>query len=232
MGAAQGKASVRAVTTRFAEGTLLMTKRGFFSKTGLRRGAALQALAMLGAGAGAVAIATPAMAQDYTQVNATGRVLGTDGTPLGGATVTVTSTAQGFTRSATTQADGSYAIAALPQGTYSFTITADGYDSFTDPAVRLIRGRAANQFNLQPVNAGTSGDIVVTAGRVQVIDFSSNTVGQTIDRWVTAQNAEGLSPSAAPWWGTCHRTRESETRLLSRRFDDYGGPFPRAPGDA
>lgn len=158
-----------------------MTKRGFFSKTGLRRGAALQALAMLGAGAGAVAIATPAMAQDYTQVNATGRVLGTDGTPLGGATVTVTSTAQGFTRSATTQADGSYAIAALPQGTYSFTITADGYDSFTDPAVRLIRGRAANQFNLQPVNAGTSGDIVVTAGRVQVIDFSSNTVGQTID---------------------------------------------------
>lgn len=159
----------------------MMTKRGFFSKTGLRRGAALQALAMLGAGAGAVAIATPAMAQDYTQVNATGRVLGTDGAPLGGATVTVTSTAQGFTRSATTQADGSYAIAALPQGTYSFTITADGYDSFTDPAVRLIQGRAANQFNLRPVNAGASGDIVVTAGRVQVVDFSSNTIGQTID---------------------------------------------------
>ncbi|WP_153002869.1 TonB-dependent receptor [Sphingomonas sanguinis] len=156
-------------------------ERGFFSRAVLRNGAALQALAMLGAGVGAVTLAAPAAAQDYTQVNATGRVMGTDGKPVGGATVTVTSAAQGFTRTATTQADGSYVISALPQGTYSFTVAADGYDSFTDPAVRLIQGRAANQFNLQPANAGTSGEIIVTAGRVQVVDFSSNTIGQTVD---------------------------------------------------
>lgn len=158
-----------------------MTKRGFFSKAALRHGAALQALTIIGAGAGVIAVAAPAAAQDYTQVNATGRVIGTDGKAIGGATVTVTSTAQGFSRSATTQPDGSYVITALPQGTYSFTISADGFDSFIDPAVSLIQGRAANQFNLQPMNAGTSGDIVVTAGRVQVVDFSSNTIGQTVD---------------------------------------------------
>ncbi len=126
-------------------------------------------------------------------MNATGRVMGTDGKPVGGATVTVTSAAQGFTRTATTEADGSYVISALPQGTYSFTVAADGYDSFTDPAVRLIQGRAANQFNLQPVNAGTSGEIIVTAGRVQVVDFSSNTIARR-SMWPMSPRA---SPSVA-----------------------------------
>lgn len=156
-------------------------ERGLFAKTLLRAGAALPALALLGAGAGGIMMAAPAAAQDYTQVNATGRVMGTDGKPLAGAKVTVTSAAQGFTRNAITDRDGSYVISSLPQGTYSFEVSADGYNSFTDPAVRLIQGRAANQFNLSPSDGATGADIVVTAGRVQVVDFSSNTIGQTID---------------------------------------------------
>lgn len=154
----------------------LVKSRGSFSCS-----AALRVLAVASVGVTLAISAMPAVAQDYTQVNATGRVQSTNGTPIAGATVTVTSNAQGFTRSATTGADGSYVISALPQGTYSFTVTADGYDSFSDAGVRLIQGRAANQFNLQPTAAETGGDIVVTAGRVQVVDFSSNTVGQTID---------------------------------------------------
>ena len=31
------------------------------------------------------------------------------------------------------------------------------------------------------MNAEPGGDIVVTAGRVQVVDFSSNSIGQTVD---------------------------------------------------
>ncbi|MDR6135070.1 hypothetical protein QE361_002060 [Sphingomonas sp. SORGH_AS802] len=125
--------------------------------------------------------AAPAAAQDYTQVNATGRVQGTDGRPIAGATVTVTSTAQGFSRSAVTDGNGSYTITALPQGTYSFTVEAPGRSSFTDPAVRLIQGRAANQFTLASADEGAGGEIVVTAGRTAVVDFSSNTVGAVID---------------------------------------------------
>jgi hypothetical protein len=151
------------------------------ARRALRASAAMQALTLMGAGAAMMTVSAPALAQDYTQVNATGRVLGTDGKPIAGATVTVTSVAQGFTRSAVTGRDGSYVISALPQGTYSFTVSAEGYQSFTDPSVRLIQGRAANQFNLQPTDGSTSEDIVVTAGRVQVVDFSSNTVGQTVD---------------------------------------------------
>ncbi|RZL18860.1 MAG: carboxypeptidase regulatory-like domain-containing protein, partial [Sphingomonas sp.] len=161
-------------------GKRMITKTNF-SRHALRAGAAMQALALMGAGAAMMTVSAPAVAQDYTQVNATGRVLGTDGKAIAGATVTVTSVAQGFTRNAVTRRDGSYVISALPQGTYSFTISAEGHQSFTDPAVRLIQGGAANQFNLQPSDASTGTDIVVTAGRVRVVDFSSNTVGQTVD---------------------------------------------------
>ncbi|EZP56169.1 TonB-dependent receptor [Sphingomonas sp. RIT328] len=158
-----------------------MLKMSKITRTALRSNAALTALALLGAGIGMVGLAAPAMAQDYTQVNATGRVRGTDGKAIAGAKVEVRSTAQGFTRTAVTDQDGAYVISALPQGTYDFTVSADGYETFTDPAVRLIQGRAANQFNLQPSDAGAASDIVVTAGRVQVVDFSSNTIGQTVD---------------------------------------------------
>ena len=145
----------------------------------LRRSGALHALAMLSASVGAIALAAPAAAQDYTQVNATGRVQGTDGRPITGATVTVTSNAQGFSRTATTTADGSFRIPALPQGSYTFSISAEGFQTFTDATVVLTQGNAANQFALSPEGEAT-GDVVVTAGRIRVSDFDRNTVGAVI----------------------------------------------------
>ena len=59
--------------------------------------AAIQALTILGAGVAVTTIAAaPAMAQDYTNVTALGRVISTDGSPISGATVTVKSNEQGF----------------------------------------------------------------------------------------------------------------------------------------
>lgn len=158
-----------------------MTNISTFKRKALR-GAALQALALLGAGltTGAV-FATPASAQDYTQVAATGRVLGTNGEPIQGATVTVRSNAQGFTRSVSTNSDGSYRIGALPPGSYAFTIEASGFDTFTDSTVFLGQGNSANQFTLAAVGSSAGDDIVVTAGRVQTVDFSQNTTGAVIN---------------------------------------------------
>lgn len=158
-----------------------MTKTFNSARKALRGGAALQALALLGAGVGMIAVAAPATAQDYNQVQATGRVQGTDGNPISGATVTVTSNEQGFTRNATTSGDGTFRVSALPQGSYTFTIEASGYDSFTDNAVTLTQGGAANQFTLASAGAAAGGDIVVTAGRVQVVDFDRNTTGAIIN---------------------------------------------------
>lgn len=147
-------------------------------------GTALQALALIGAGAG-VMIAAPAAAQDYNQVNATGRVQGTNGQPIAGARVTVTSNAQGDSRSVTTGADGSFRVPALQQGTYTFSIQADGFDPLTDSAVALTQAGAANQFTLAAAGTATTGDagseIVVVAGRRQVVDFDRNTTGTVIN---------------------------------------------------
>jgi hypothetical protein len=145
----------------------------------LRNSTALQALALLGSGLGSISVAAPAAAQDYTQVNATGRVQSTSGEPVVGATVTVKSNDQGFTRTAKTDSDGSFRVPSLPQGGYTFTVTAEGFDTFSDDAVSLTQAGAANQFTLAPAGAA-GGDIVVTAGRVRVADFDRNTVGAVV----------------------------------------------------
>ena len=140
----------------------------------------MQALIVVGVGVSALAISAPAFAQDYNQVAATGRVIGTDGRAIAGATVTAESEAQGFSQSTTTDSNGGYRINGLPQGKYSFTIQASGFESFSDEGVSLTQSSAANQFTLA-ATGGNSSDIVVIAGRVAVPDFDRNTTGTVID---------------------------------------------------
>jgi hypothetical protein len=162
-------------------GWLHVTNNFDFARKMLRGGTALHALALLGAGVGAVGMVAPAAAQDYTNVTASGRVQGTSGQGIGGATIEVRSDDQGFTRSVVTDASGSFRVAQLPQGSYTFTVTAPGFQSYTEAGIQLTLQRAANQFTLQPEGAEAGGDIIVTAGRVQVADFSRNTVGTVIN---------------------------------------------------
>ena len=139
----------------------------------------MQAVALLGAGVAATTmVAAPAMAQDYTNVTASGRVIGTDGNAIAGATVEVVSNGQGFTRTTTTDSNGSFRVPQVPIGSYTVTITADGYDSFTDNDVRLTADQSANQFSL--LATGSNNEIVVTAGRIQIADFERNTTGAVI----------------------------------------------------
>jgi len=147
----------------------------------LNRGTALRALALMGAGLGAVAVSAPAAAQDYQNVTASGRVQGTNGEAIAGATVEVRSDAQGFTRSATTDDSGTFRIAQLPAGSYTFSVSAPGFAPYSEPGISLTLQRAANQFTLQPEGAAGEGDIVVTAGRIQTADFTRNTVGTVIN---------------------------------------------------
>ncbi|CAN5475270.1 hypothetical protein BH09PSE4_BH09PSE4_06870 [soil metagenome] len=153
-----------------------------FSRKALRGGSALQALALLGAGLTASAgLATPAFAQDYSNVSASGRVQSTDGQAITGATVTITSNGQGFSQTVTTDGSGAFRVSSLPQGSYSFTIAADGFETFTDNAVALTQGASANQFTLAPAGTASGGDVVVTAGRVAVADFDRTTTGAVIN---------------------------------------------------
>lgn len=158
-----------------------MTNTFKFARKALSGGTALQALALLGAGVGLAVIATPATAQDYQNVTASGRVQGTNGEAIAGATVEATSDAQGFSRTATTDSSGQFRLAQLPPGNYTFTITAPGFENYSEAAVPINLQRAANQFTLQPTGAEAAADIVVTAGRIQTADFNRNTVGTVIN---------------------------------------------------
>jgi Carboxypeptidase regulatory-like domain len=143
----------------------------------------MQALTILGAGLAVSTVAsTPLMAQDYTNVNASGRVIDSEGNPISGATVEVTSNSQGFKRTATTDSSGTYRVPTLPQGSYTFTITAPNYEAFTDSAVSLTQSTAGNSFKLVASGGAVadSGGIVVTGTRIRVSDFDRTTTGAVI----------------------------------------------------
>ena len=143
----------------------------------LKSGAAPLALILAGA-AGSMMIAAPAAAQDYTNVNASGRVLDAKGAPLANATVTITSEDQGFSRSATTNSSGSYTVPQLPTGRYTFSVSASGFDEYSEAGVVLSQAQTANNFTLA---GGGEDGIVVTGSRIQVADFDRTTTGSVIE---------------------------------------------------
>ena len=154
------------------------------NKSILRASAALQAVAFLGAGIATSAIfATPAAAQDYTNVTASGRVQSTAGRPITGATVVLNSD-QGVTRTLTTDSTGSFQAAQMAPGTYRISVSAPGFAPLTDSVVSITQNNAANEFTLAPIAAaGTAaaggGDIVVTGVR-RIVDVAANTTGSVI----------------------------------------------------
>src|SRR3546814_7735405 len=80
--------------------------------------------------------------------SASGRVVSVNGGPVAGATVEVISDAQGFTRTVTTNNSGAYRIAQIPPGSYTFAVSAPGYQTYTEAVVILNQSGAANQFAL------------------------------------------------------------------------------------
>ncbi|WP_235532893.1 carboxypeptidase regulatory-like domain-containing protein [Sphingomonas sp. Leaf412] len=110
----------------------------------------------------------------------------TAGKPLPGATVVVRSNDQGFTRQAVVQSDGAYRIPQIPPGTYTFTVSAEGFAPFTDASVLISQVQSSNSFQLAPVaaagsdTAASDGELVVTGRRVQTADFDQTTTGVVI----------------------------------------------------
>jgi hypothetical protein len=156
------------------------------SKIGLRRGAALQALVLMGAGVGFAAI-TPqsAFAQDYTRGNLVGTVVDQAGAPVSGAEVSIKSNEQGFNRSATTDANGSFRVTALPTGSYSVTVTSGGTVVVEDKAVPVLAGQSNTyRYTAGGTSTETADDgeaIVVTGARVKTNDFAATTTGLTLN---------------------------------------------------
>ncbi|TPG48317.1 TonB-dependent receptor [Sphingomonas glacialis] len=122
----------------------------------------------------------PVQAQDYTNIAASGRVIGEDGAPIANAEVKITSSDRGISRVAATNESGAYTIPQLAPGNYDFAVTAPGFAPYSEKNIALTRGTGgANSFTLAPP-AGAS-DIVVTGRRQRVADFQDTTTGAVID---------------------------------------------------
>ncbi len=93
------------------------------NKSILRASAAMQAIALLGAGATAF-VAAPAAAQDYTSGAIIGTITSTSGAPVAGATVTMRSVAQNQVRTFVTNGAGNFSASGLTPGTYDITVNA------------------------------------------------------------------------------------------------------------
>ncbi|HWK41099.1 MAG TPA: TonB-dependent receptor [Croceibacterium sp.] len=144
----------------------------------LGAGSALQVLALVGAGfaAGAI-IATPAAAQDLTAGVIAGTVTDESGGNVAGATVTLTSQDQGFTRNARTASSGGFRFVGLPAGRYTVVVDAEGLDSFT-----------ANDVVVQPsqtsdlsIGLTATGNVIVVTGATIQSPFTGTTSGVSID---------------------------------------------------
>jgi hypothetical protein len=145
----------------------------------------------------ATAIPTLASAQDYSSGSLIGTVKDQDGVTVPGATVTVKSLDQGFTRTVTTDASGGFRVPLIPIGGYSVGIAKDGFKPTSDGNVRVgLGGSTAYTFSLTAVGAEVS-EVIVTATANPQLDFAATTKGLSLDiETLTKQAPIGRSLTA------------------------------------
>lgn len=123
-----------------------------------------------------VGVSAPAAAQDYTSGALVGTVADADGAPVAGASVSLTSEDQGFTRTTSSGSSGAFRFTALPPGSYSVVIKSPAGD-VSEEGVQIAASATANYTF---VVGGTGAEILVTAAR-RNLDFSSSTTGVVVD---------------------------------------------------
>ncbi len=111
-----------------------------------------------------------------------GRVLGTivdqSGAAVAGATVVITDTARGTSRSLTTDAAGDYAAPDLIPGTYKIRVEDKGFKTVERPAVSVeVATDVRADFTLQP---GDVSEIVTVFEEVPLVNTTSATLGGTL----------------------------------------------------
>ena len=145
----------------------------------------IRSRALLGAAVAALAptafvstaVMSPAAAQDYTSGGVSGNVVDASGNPVSGATVTITSNAQGFSRSTTSSGSGSFRFSGLPQGSYTVDVASSAGVSNLDN-VQVIAGTSTDYV----FTVGSSAtDEIVVQGTGQTRDFANTTVGVNIN---------------------------------------------------
>jgi Carboxypeptidase regulatory-like domain/TonB dependent receptor len=122
----------------------------------------------------------PASRAQSESINATirGRISDPSDQPVAGAKATAVNNATGYSRSVESAEDGYYVIASLPLGTYTVTVTKDGFATLKFTEIVLQAGQEA------VVDAGLKLGAVSTSievsGGAPVVDPARTNIGRTI----------------------------------------------------
>ncbi len=152
-----------------------------------------------------------------------GTVTDPTGRGLAGAQVLAVQDATGLRRTTLTSANGTYAIPELPVGTYTVTVTCQGFRSLEIRAVTQKLGETRT-LNAALLLAGSSSEIEVKAS-AQALNQTSNTLGTSIERTETRELASNgrnwatltaLGPGSLDTGGSNQRT----VRFAGRGRDD------------
>ena len=107
-----------------------------------------------------------------------GRISDPNGAVVSGATVTVADASRGFSRTATTDAQGEYRFISLPPGTYQLRIEAGGFSTQVKNSVQVTVGQIADQdFSLRVGDATATVEI---SGDPPLIETDSSQQSTTV----------------------------------------------------
>src|SRR6266403_2027857 len=123
----------------------------------------------------------------YAQVTASvkGTVTDATGTTVAGAKVVVKGTAVGIERTTETNTEGEYEVPALPPGSYEVQVQKPGFGAQVAKDVVLqVSQNTLQNFSL---NVAVSSVVVTVESTVPVIDSTTMTVGQVIDKNVVQE---------------------------------------------
>jgi hypothetical protein len=107
-----------------------------------------------------------------------GRVSDPSDQPVAGASVRAVNTATGYTRVVTTQDDGYYVIPTLPIGTYTVTITKDGFSTLKFTDIVLQAGQEAVVDGALKLGSLTTS--VEVSGGAPIVDPARTNIGRII----------------------------------------------------
>ncbi|HEY8147664.1 MAG TPA: carboxypeptidase regulatory-like domain-containing protein, partial [Vicinamibacteria bacterium] len=122
-------------------------------------------------------LATSAQAQV-----ATGTILGnvkdSSGAAVPGASVTATNLGTQFSRTATTDASGQYALRLLPLGDYKLEVTLTGFKNFAQTGIVLEVGRTARIDAV--IEPGVVAEVVTIVGDAPLVETNSAALSRTV----------------------------------------------------